>query len=65
MNCFAGGVFLAIGLIHLVPEGSGQFEEWTSEQGIDEAFPLFYTLTFVGYLIALMVDRVIFNKGQK
>ena len=61
MNCFAGGVFLAISLIHLFPEGAAQFDEWA---GDDFEFPLFYTLSFVGYLSALMFDRVIFAKHQ-
>jgi len=65
MNCFAGGVFLSIALIHLFPEGAGQFTDWANENGIDEPFPLFYTLTFVGYLIALVVDRVICSNAQQ
>ena len=65
MNCFSAGVFLSIALIHLFPEGAAQFEEWAHEKDIDQPFPLFYTLTFVGYNISLMVDRVIFAKYQR
>ena len=60
MNCFSAGVFLSIALIHLFPEGSSQFDEWAMDNGYGHPFPMFYTLSFVGYNLALMVDRVIF-----
>ena len=63
MNCFAAGVFLSIALIHLLPEGGEQYDSWASEQGYAEPFPLPYTVIFLGYLIAVMVDRI-FNKNR-
>ena len=31
MNCFAGGVFIAIALIHLLPEAGDQWNGWAIE----------------------------------
>jgi zinc transporter ZupT len=66
MNCFAAGVFLSIALIHLLPEGSEQYYSWAESDGvgIEEPFPLPYTVTFVGYLIAILIDRVIFFQKE-
>ena len=65
MNCFAGGVFFSIALIHLFPEGGAQYDEWAAGEGIEDAFPLFYTMVFVGFLISLLVDKVACSKHQK
>ena len=61
MNCFAAGVFLSIALIHLLPEGGEQYVTWADEKGYKEPFPLPYTVIFLGYLIAVTFDRIIFN----
>ena len=60
MNCFAAGVFVSIGLIHLIPEGNDQYDGWAADEGIEDAFPLYYTLTFVGILASVLIDKVLF-----
>lgn len=60
MNCFAAGVFLSIGLIHLIPEGNDQYDGWAAEEMISDPFPLYYTLTFVGILASVLIDKVWF-----
>lgn len=53
-NAFAGGLFLGLGFIHLLPEGIEKLE------GIVE-FPLAVLLSALGFSLLLLVDRVIFE----
>lgn len=99
MNCFAGGVFLAMALVHILPEAVEQYEAAmtgkpsghshrllqdadgheedehddhdheeeevaaeTEEEG--ELFPLPYLLFFLGYVIVLFIDRVVFKHAH-
>ena len=62
-NSFAAGVFLAIALIHILPEES---EAWTDHtidvKGPDaKVFPLAEFITFVGYVLILVIDKVLFD----
>lgn len=87
MNCFAGGVFLAMAFIHILPESVEQYNEAMKEAEepaaaaatvatknstaaavVDEhdheehgahVFPLPYLLFFVGYMMVLLIDRVL------
>lgn len=60
-NAFACGVFLAIALIHILPE---EAEEWTNEHpDADNLFPLPYFLMFIGYTLILFVDKVAFDSS--
>jgi solute carrier family 39 (zinc transporter), member 1/2/3 len=56
-NSFASGVFIAIALVHILPEMSGL---WISDKG-EEAFPLPYFLVFCGYTLILVIDKVMFD----
>jgi zinc transporter ZupT len=66
-NSFAGGVFLAIAFVHILPEMA---EAWTdlesegkSESELEELkiFPLPYLLVIVGYTFILILDKVLFD----
>jgi len=46
-------------LIHIVPEGIHTHEAWAKEKQIDNPFPLPYVLIFMGYLLVLVIDRVL------
>lgn len=59
-NSFAGGVFLAIAFAHILPEAAGDYAELKG----DEAFPLPYVLTFIGYSIILFMDKVMYDSSQ-
>jgi len=87
MNSFAGGVFLAMAFIHILPESVEQYNEAMKEPEepaaaaatvatknstaaavVDEhdheehgahVFPLPYLLFFVGYMMVLLIDRVL------
>ena len=58
-NSFAAGIFLAIALIHVLPE---EIEAWADrhEPG-EKVFPLPELLCFGGYTIIMILDKVLFN----
>ena len=61
-NSFAGGVFLAIALMHILPEAVGDWVEYNEDKGkTGEFFPLPELLIFIGYTLILMIDKVIFD----
>jgi zinc transporter 1/2/3 len=56
-NAFAGGIFLAVGLLHMLPE---------SEEAIHAAFPdshlpLAFLLAILGYALILLLEKVACN----
>ena len=57
-NSFAGGVFLAIAFIHILPE---EVEDWNEYEETDSSFPLPYLLVFAGYTLILIIDKVLFD----
>ena len=67
-NSFAGGVFLAIALMHITPE---MIEGWNSlDRNLspypecepnEKVFPMPELLIFVGYSIILIIDKVLFD----
>jgi zinc transporter 1/2/3 len=71
-NAFAGGVFLSIALMHNLPEAVETYEDYlhphngnsyqsdTPNHG-DDGFPLPYFLVFCGYVLILLVDKVLFD----
>jgi len=60
-NAFAAGVFLAIALVHILPEEAGNWNEMMDAKGVDEPFPLPYVLLFAGYTLILIIDKVMFD----
>lgn len=53
-NAFSGGLFLGIGLFHILPEAHESLEELTSA-------PLAFFLAFASYALILFVEKVAFN----
>lgn len=62
INSFAAGVFLAITIVHLMPKSVEIYETWAAEEKIERAFPLPFVMTFVGYMLILVIDRVAAKK---
>ena len=60
-NAFAGGVFLAIALMHIMPEQIAAWDELKAEQGVDEPFPMAELLCLLGYTTILLIDKVMFD----
>ena len=65
LNCFSGGIFLGMSLIHIMPEAAEEYGEWAEENGIEKPFPLPFVMIFLGYLLILAVDRVLAGKFHK
>ena len=53
-NAFSGGIFLGMGLFHILPESVELLEETTK-------FPLGYVCCFLSYALILFVEKIAFN----
>jgi solute carrier family 39 (zinc transporter), member 1/2/3 len=62
LNCLSAGIFLAMALIHMLPESAEIYREWAEEHEIESPFPLPYIMLFIGYTVILLIDRVIMHK---
>jgi len=62
-NCFAGGIFMSIAFIHLLPEVSENYKDWVNEgkPEEEEVIPLPFILLFSGYTLILFIDKVMFD----
>lgn len=58
LNCFSAGLFLAIAAVHLMPEAVHEHQEYTEHHGIERPFPLTFCMMLLGYLLVLLVDKV-------
>lgn len=68
VNSFAGGVFIAVALTHIMPEAANDYNEYMEHDhdhslrhGDEEIFPLPFVLVFVGYFLLLLIDKVLFD----
>ena len=67
-NAFSGGLFLAIGLIHILPEAANDYNKYWGENHKDSKgnpelppVPLPFILYFCGYTLILLIDKVMFD----
>lgn len=58
-NCFSGGIFFSVALIHLLPEGNKDIE-----QTISNEVPLGYILTILGYTIILIIEKILLDHSH-
>ena len=65
LNSFSAGIFLGMALIHMMPEGVELYNLWAKEQEIEEPFPMQFVMFFLGYLLILLVDKVVVAKCHK
>ena len=64
-NCFSGGLFLSIGLIHILPEARAKLEgnyETNKELSHKEPFPWSYMICLFTFSCILFIDKVILPK---
>jgi len=54
-ECFAGGVFLGTGWVHLLPESANGLAS------IDNGVPLANMLSVCGFLIVFLLEKVFFS----
>ena len=58
-NAYSGGIFLSIALMHLLPEATERIQDSVSGH-----IPLSQLLTICGYLVVLIVDKVLVDSHQ-
>ncbi|RUS79139.1 hypothetical protein EGW08_013086 [Elysia chlorotica] len=58
LNCFAGGVFLATLLCHILVEGEEGFEDYKEKARLHTDFPLFNIFVAAGFFIVAFVELV-------
>jgi solute carrier family 39 (zinc transporter), member 1/2/3 len=65
-NSFAGGIFMSIAFIHLLPEVSKDYTVWVKETypEAEKEFPLPFVLLFLGYSLILYIDKVMFENND-
>ena len=68
-NPFAGGIFIGIGLFHLLPDASFDFEQYyNSKEGSTvffKGFPMSYLIAFLSYSLILYLEKVAFSTDEK
>ena len=64
-NAFSGGLFMGIGLFHLLPEAQENFDSYYSNPEVQGSFfssqPLSYFIAFISYSLILFLEKVAFN----
>ncbi len=64
-NAFSGGIFIGIGLFHLMPEASEKFTKYySSPQGLGSyinGYPMSYFIAFLSYSFILYLAKVAFD----
>lgn len=64
-QCFAGGLFLSIGLIHILPEAHENLEgSWKNLAHEESHFPLSYFICLCTFSLILLIDKVLFNNSD-
>ena len=59
-NSFAGGVFISIALLHILPEQSeAELDDDFKEQYGD--YPIAFLFTVMGYTIILILDKILID----
>ncbi|CAL1534849.1 unnamed protein product [Lymnaea stagnalis] len=56
LNCFAGGVFLGTLLLHLLTEGSEEFENYKKYANLDLQLPLFNIFVAAGFFLVAYIE---------
>ena len=58
-SAFTGGLFLSVGLLHLLPEAVISYNESFDDE--EEHFPLPYVLMIASFTLILFIERVMFK----
>ena len=62
-NSFSGGVFLAIAMMHIMPEQAESYSDLVETE--DKAdFPVPFFLVVCGYTLILVIDKVLFDTSS-
>ncbi len=68
-NPFSGGIFIGIGLFHLLPDASYNFEQYyktpEGKSSFFYGFPMSYFIVFLSYSFILFLEKVAFSSQDK
>ncbi len=59
LNAFSGGAFVAVGLLHMLPDADTDYALWKKAHHYSGSFPLTYLLLFLGFLSVLLLEHVV------
>eukprot|EP01135_Chromosphaera_perkinsii_P000917 Nk52_evm15s153 gene=Nk52_evmTU15s153 len=68
LNAFAGGIFLSVGLMHMMVDSTGDMEEYIQSVHCPEddpecdVYPVGFLMVGVGFLTVFFLEKVIFSK---
>ena len=67
-NPFSGGIFIGIGLFHLLPDASFNFEQYyktpEGQKCFFYGFPMSYFIVFLSYSFTLYLEKVAFSSEE-
>ena len=67
-NPFSGGIFIGIGLFHLLPDASFNFEQYyktpEGKKCFFYGFPMSYFIVFLSYSFILYLEKVAFSSDE-
>jgi zinc transporter 1/2/3 len=61
-NAFSGGVFLCVGLVHLLPEAAEQIEHLNYK--INETIPIAYVVAMGGFLLIFWIEKILLSSSD-
>lgn len=63
-NSFSSGIFLGVGIFHLLPEAAEKFEDYFEDNGIESKItkmPLAFIIAFFAYTLILFIEKIAFD----
>lgn len=61
-NAFSGGVFLCVGLVHLLPEAAEQIEHLNYK--FNETMPIAYVIAMGGFLLIFWIEKILLSSSD-
>lgn len=65
LNCFGGGVFLATGLLHLLPDVRGSIESILNQKHQSIDYPLAEFIACMGFFVVMFLEHLIVQCHRK
>ena len=60
-NSFSSGLFLSVGVLHILPEAMGTFKEYLEWKTINSGFPWPFFIALVVYQLVLYLEKISLN----
>jgi len=58
-RAFSGGLFLAVGIVHLLPEAAENFEDYFKSNGYQgEQFPWAFLILLISFSLVLFIEKI-------